>query len=300
MVQGPHWVWGSPGPRSTPEPHTLGEDGVVAVGRGRAGHPRSPGNRWEELTVMAIYRSGPEDPSQATSMGGGEPRPNTGPLLCLNRDGSGQGAGVHVGPHPGSPGGGQVGPVAGGPAAHRRGLVGPSPGWSLGSYRPAGAGLGTGLGAGLPAWLQGRESLGEVLRGPGRLSSSGRKPGWRRACLVRWSLRVKRLEQSGQGKRFSPVCVRWWRASSSERANFLSHPGQSQAKGRSPVREQTSGQWRLKDRESSSSTPKGPRGAPRPSFRRPFGYQRSTFGPAHCPTLRHFIFSEGRGSSLSH
>lgn len=102
-------------------------------------------------------------------------------------------------------------------------------------YRPTGAGLGTGLGAGLPARLQGSESLGEVLRVPWRRRSSGRKPGWRRACLVRWSLRVKRLEQSGQGKRFSPVCVRWWRASSSERANFLSHPGQSQAKGRSPV-----------------------------------------------------------------
>lgn len=107
-------------------------------------------------------------------------------------------------------------------------------GWT-GPYRPAGAGLGTGLGAGLPARLQGSESLGEVLRAPGRRSSSGRKPGWRRACLVRWSLRVKRLEQSGQGKRFSPVCVRWWRANSSERANFLSQPGQSQAKGRSPV-----------------------------------------------------------------
>lgn len=105
-----------------------------------------------------------------------------------------------------------------------------------GLYRTVEAGLGTGLGAGLPARLQGSESLGEVLRVPGRRSSSGRKPGWRRACLVRWSLRVKRLEQSGQGKRFSPVCVRWWRASSSERANFLSQPGQSQAKGRSPGR----------------------------------------------------------------
>lgn len=114
-------------------------------------------------------------------------------------------------------------------------------GWT-GLYRPTGAGLGTGLGAGLPARLQGSESLGEVLRVPWRRRSSGRKPGWRRACLVRWSLRVKRLEQSGQGKRFSPVCVRWWRASSSERANFLSHPGQSQAKGRSPAWRTDSGQ----------------------------------------------------------
>lgn len=104
-----------------------------------------------------------------------------------------------------------------------------------GLYKPAGAGLGTGLGVGLPARLQGSESLGETLRAPGRRSSSGRKPGCRRACLVRWSLRVKRLVHRGQGNRFSPVCVRWWRASSSDRANFLSHPGQSQAKGRSPV-----------------------------------------------------------------
>lgn len=65
-----------------------------------------------------------------------------------------------------------------------------------------------GLGAGLPARLQGRESLGEVLRAPGRRSSSGRKPGWRRACLVRWSLRMKRLSQMGQLNFFSPVCVR--------------------------------------------------------------------------------------------
>lgn len=109
------------------------------------------------------------------------------------------------------------------------------PGWvDEGSYRPAAAGLGAGLGTGLLARLQGSELLGEVLRAPGRRRSSGRKPGWRRACLVRWSLRVKRLVHSGQGKRFSPVCVRWWRASSSERANFLSQPGQSQAKGRSP------------------------------------------------------------------
>lgn len=132
-------------------------------------------------------------------------------------------------------------------------------GWT-GPYRPVGAGLGEGLGAGLPARLQGSESLGEVLRAPGRRSSSGRKPGWRRACLVRWSLRVKRLEQSGQGKRFSPVCVRWWRASSSERANFLSQPGQSQAKGRSPERrkqrterQQWSVRQGLGDRESWTS-----------------------------------------------
>jgi hypothetical protein len=36
----------------------------------------------------------------------------------------------------------------------------------------------------------------------------GCPPGWRRACLVRWSLRVNRLVHKGQGKRFSPVCVR--------------------------------------------------------------------------------------------
>lgn len=62
----------------------------------------------------------------------------------------------------------------------------------------------------------------------------GWKPGWRRACLLRWSLRMKRLSQSGQRKRFSPVCVRVCRASSSERANFFSQSGQVQGNGLSP------------------------------------------------------------------
>lgn len=58
---------------------------------------------------------------------------------------------------------------------------------------------------------------------------------WRRACLVRWSLRMKRLSQTGQTNFFSPVCVRRWRESSSERANFLSQPSQLQLNGFSPA-----------------------------------------------------------------
>lgn len=57
---------------------------------------------------------------------------------------------------------------------------------------------------------------------------------WRRACLVRWSLRMNRRSQTGQTNFFSPVCVRRCLDSSSERANFLSHPSQWQLKGFSP------------------------------------------------------------------
>lgn len=35
-------------------------------------------------------------------------------------------------------------------------------------------------------------------------SIAGSKSGWRRACLLRWSLRMKRLSHSGHTKRFSP------------------------------------------------------------------------------------------------
>lgn len=48
----------------------------------------------------------------------------------------------------------------------------------------------------------------------------------RRACLVKWSLRMKRRSHTLQTNFFSPVCVRRWRESSSERANFLSQPSQ--------------------------------------------------------------------------
>lgn len=57
---------------------------------------------------------------------------------------------------------------------------------------------------------------------------------WRRACLVRWSLRMKRRSHTGHTNFFSPVCVRRWRESSSERANLLSQPSQLQLKGFSP------------------------------------------------------------------
>ena len=51
---------------------------------------------------------------------------------------------------------------------------------------------------------------------------------------LRWSLRMNFLPQTGQVKFFSPVWVRVWRASSSERANLFPQPAQLQGKGRSP------------------------------------------------------------------
>lgn len=57
----------------------------------------------------------------------------------------------------------------------------------------------------------------------------------RRACLVRWSLRMKRRSHTVHTNFFSPVCVRRWRESSSERANFLSQPSQWQLNGFSPA-----------------------------------------------------------------
>lgn len=57
----------------------------------------------------------------------------------------------------------------------------------------------------------------------------------RRACLVKWSLRMKRRSHTVQTNFFSPVCVRRWRESSSERANRLSQPSQWQLNGFSPA-----------------------------------------------------------------
>lgn len=57
----------------------------------------------------------------------------------------------------------------------------------------------------------------------------------RRACLARWSLRMKRLWHMGQANLFSPVWVRWCRDSSSERANCRSQPSHLHLKGFSPV-----------------------------------------------------------------
>lgn len=56
----------------------------------------------------------------------------------------------------------------------------------------------------------------------------------RRACLARWSLRMKRLKHSGQANLFSPVWVRRCRESSSERAKRLSQPSHLHLKGFSP------------------------------------------------------------------
>lgn len=55
-----------------------------------------------------------------------------------------------------------------------------------------------------------------------------------RACLDRWSLRMKLLWHKWQINFFSPVCVRRWRDSSSERANRLSQPSHLHLKGFSP------------------------------------------------------------------
>lgn len=45
---------------------------------------------------------------------------------------------------------------------------------------------------------------------------------------------MKHLSHIGQLKRFSPVCVRVWRVSSSDRENFLPQLGQVHSNGRSP------------------------------------------------------------------
>ncbi len=72
------------------------------------------------------------------------------------------------------------------------------------------------------------------LRPAGPRSMLGWKPTCLRACLVRWSLRMKHLSQSGHMKRFSPVCVRKCRVSSSDRENFFAQSGHVQWKGLSP------------------------------------------------------------------
>lgn len=65
-------------------------------------------------------------------------------------------------------------------------------------------------------------------------SMLGWKPSWRRACLVKWSLRIKHLVQRGQANRFSPVCVRKWRVSSSDREKRLMQPAHVHWNGLSP------------------------------------------------------------------
>lgn len=54
-------------------------------------------------------------------------------------------------------------------------------------------------------------------------------------CLARWSLRMKRLLHTGHANRFSPVCVRRWRCSSSLRVNRFPQKSQLHTNGRSPV-----------------------------------------------------------------
>ena len=54
-------------------------------------------------------------------------------------------------------------------------------------------------------------------------------------CLLKWSDRMKRLLQTGHANRFSPVCVRRCRCSSSDRVNLLPQKSQLQTNGLSPV-----------------------------------------------------------------
>ena len=49
---------------------------------------------------------------------------------------------------------------------------------------------------------------------------------WRRRCRDRWSEREKLRLQSAHRKGLMPVCLRKWRVSSSERANFQEQPSQ--------------------------------------------------------------------------
>lgn len=53
-------------------------------------------------------------------------------------------------------------------------------------------------------------------------------------CLLKWSLRMNLFPHSGQPNLFSPVWVRRWRCSSSERVKLLPQNNQLQMKGRSP------------------------------------------------------------------
>ena len=59
-------------------------------------------------------------------------------------------------------------------------------------------------------------------------------------CLVRWSERMKRRWQMGQPNFFSPVCVRLWRDSSSEREKRRSQPSQMHTNGFSPATQSAS------------------------------------------------------------
>ena len=59
-------------------------------------------------------------------------------------------------------------------------------------------------------------------------------------CLLRWSERMKRLLHVGHANLFSPVCVRRWRWSSSERVKRFPQNSQLQTNGRSPGINRTS------------------------------------------------------------
>ncbi len=64
-------------------------------------------------------------------------------------------------------------------------------------------------------------------------------PRWVRMCAERWSLRRKQRRHTVQGYGRSPVCLRMWRVSSSERAKLHSQSSHVHTKGRSPERLRT-------------------------------------------------------------
>lgn len=100
------------------------------------------------------------------------------------------------------------------------------------------------------------------------LPTSACQPGiflvvmWRRACFVRWSLRMKRRSHTGHTNFFSPVWVLRWRDSSSDLANFLSQPSQLQVKGFSP------GGKQIKVRVCTQHLPEGCSQVSSPNLRR--------------------------------
>ena len=59
---------------------------------------------------------------------------------------------------------------------------------------------------------------------------------WRLMCLLRWSLLINLPSHTGQTNFFSPVCVRLWRESSSDRANFFIQKSKLHMNGFSPTK----------------------------------------------------------------
>lgn len=75
---------------------------------------------------------------------------------------------------------------------------------------------------------------GGSCRGPRVLGPASR--ACRFTCFARWSERMKRRAHTLQPNFFSPVCVRLWRESSSERENRRPHRSHWHANGFSPAK----------------------------------------------------------------